>query len=112
MAPWPISAFAEDRRAAPKARSRRARSRPERWLTILWRSFHETASPNREAIPLRGLTLATLLRPAGWGRWSWLIRMLFILEIHSTVFVQTPQMDGDKENDCEGQNNDVQHVKA
>src|SRR6185437_2379751 len=112
MALWPTWEFAEDRRAIPKVHSTRARSRPGRSLIALWRSFRETTFPSREWIFLHRFVGVMSLRGARWDRSSWFLYILFMLDVHSAVLVQTPQMDRDKKNDGQRQNDDVQHIKA
>src|SRR5579859_6066441 len=112
MALWLTWEFAGDPRAAPKAHSTRARSKPRRSPITLWRSFHEITSPSRGSIFLPRLAGTVLFRGSRWDRSSWFLYILFMFDVHSTVLVQTPQMDRDEKNDSQRQNDDVQHIKA
>src|SRR5579872_520490 len=112
MSPYLTCVFAGDPQAAPKARSSIARSRPANSLITLWRSFRETTFPSREWTFLPRFAGAMRFRGAHWDRSSWFLYILFMLDVHSTVLVQTPQMDRDKKDDGQRQNDDVQHIKA
>src|SRR5579864_417819 len=112
MALWLTWEFAGDRQAALKAHSTIARSKPGRSPITLWRSFRETTFPSREWNFLPRFAAAMPFRGARWDRSSWFLYILFTLDVHSTVLVQTPQMDRDEKNDSQWQNDDVQHIKA